>query len=452
MRVNKTEFSKVYSVGRSLGTGAFGEVRFCTHLNTNSRRAVKIFKKDELISTYSQKKFKKEIDILKALDHPNIVKVYEFFEDSSMFYIVMEHCRGGELFDDIMKSKIYSEYECSQIMRQLFSCISYLHSINVVHRDLKPENILFDEKSDFMNIKLIDFGSAEYFEKKKKLTESIGTPFYVSPEVLKRSYTEKCDMWSAGVILYILVVGSPPFFGDSTSDIFESVHAGCYNKEAATWIGASAEVRDLIEGLLVPEARRLSAEDALNHPWIRKHLSASLNNSGLSWALGNLSNFEAKNKIKDAIRTYIATQLITSEETKKAKEIFRALDENGDGKLSKNELICGYSRILTEDEAIFAVEKIMGQVDTDNNGFLEYSEFLKAVIDNEAILSTKNIKFAFEMFDSDKDGKISAYDLKIVLQGDNKVDEQVWKDIVQQFDINGDGQVDLGEFEAFLTN
>lgn len=450
VKINPTEFTKVYSVGRSLGSGAFGEVKFCTHLKTNSRRAVKVFKKDTMLTEISKKKFKKEIEILKVLDHPNIVKIFEFFEDSLMFYIVMEHCRGGELFDDIMKLKKYSEHECAQIMRQLLSCISYLHSINVVHRDLKPENILFDEKSDFMNIKLIDFGSAEFFSK-KPLSESIGTPYYVPPEVLQGNYTEKCDLWSTGVILYILIVGVPPFDGPSSKEIFKKISAGSYDKTSAAWKNASPEVKDLIENLLVSEAYRSTASEALDHLWIKKHTSSALSQVMLSTSLANLSIFDSQNKIKDAVRTFIASQLISSEETKQAKEIFRALDENGDGKLSKQELIVGYSAIIGEVEAVNTVEKIMSHVDTDNNGFLEYSEFIKAVVDEKSIMTRKNIKLAFEMFDRENRGKISAEGFKQALQGDENVDEEVWENIVKLFAVEN-GEIDLHMFEDFLLN
>ena len=194
VKFNSKEFAKVYSVGRSLGTGSFGEVRFCTHIKSSSKRAVKIFKKEAIASDKAKKQFQNEVSILKVLDHPNIVRVYEFFEDFSKFYIVMEQCRGGELFDDIIKSKKYTEQQCAQIMKQLFSCISYLHSIKICHRDLKPENILFNEKLDYHNIKLVDFGSASFFTRSKKMKGSVGTPYYVAPEVLTGSYSEKCDV------------------------------------------------------------------------------------------------------------------------------------------------------------------------------------------------------------------------------------------------------------------
>lgn len=449
-QINDREFTQVYSIGRSLGAGTFGEVMFCTHIKTNSRRAVKVFQKESLTSDFNKLKFENEINILKVLDHPNIVRVYEFFEDVKKFYIVMEHCRGGELFQEIMKMKKYDELQSAQIMRQLFSCVSYLHSKNICHRDLKPENILFDEKSDYMGLKLIDFGSACFFNE-KHMKEGMGTAYYIAPEVLKNNYTEKCDVWSAGVILFILLTGAPPFSGDNNKEIFKSVLKGSYNKDVLLKISPSNELMDLISNLLVVEKFRFSATEALDHPWFKNNTSSTVDQAVLSKTFNNLSHFETNNVLKDAVRTFIATQLMTVEEIKQAKEIFKALDANGDGKLSKEELITGYSGIMSEDDAIKHVERIMSQVDTDNNGYIEYSEFLKAAVDKDSMMCKKNMKHAFELFDKDGNGKISAVELKEVLQGNEPIDESVWQQVVTQLDVNGDGEIDLAEFEAFLN-
>ena len=451
IKLNTKEFSKVYSVGRPLGKGSSGEVRFCTHNKTGSLRAVKIFNKNTLMSTESKKNFLNEVNILKILDHPNIIRVYEFFEDLTTFYIIMEYCRGGELFDEMIKEKKYTEKECAQIMKQIFSCISYTHTLKIAHRDIKPENILFYDRFDYQNIKLIDFGSASFFSRNKKMKGGIGTPYYVAPEVIKGNYTEKCDLWSAGVMLYILITGIPPFNGNSNKEIFKSIIKISYNQHLPSWTNASEEVKDLIANLLLPEAQRLSAEEALSHPWIKKHTMHTLNKKLLSHTFLNLTNFEAKSKIKDAVRTFIASQIMSSEETMQAKETFRSLDENSDGKLSKEELISGYSKIMDEEEAKSKVEEIMKQLNSDNDGYIEYSEFLKAAVDNEQIMSEINLKNAFEIFDKDGRGKISTKDLKIALQGDKVINDDLWEQIIKQFHGSISGEIDLKEFQEYLS-
>ena len=191
----------------------------------------------------------KEINILKNLDHPNIIKVFEFYSSEKYIYIINELCTGGELFDKIVDVKYFSELVACNIMRQLLSAVAYCHENGVIHRDLKPENILIEsseeKNKDFFNIKVIDFGTCEIL-KKKKLTEQIGTSFYIAPEVLKNGYNEKCDLWSCGVILYILLCGSPPFYGKNEKEIFRKILDGNFTFRHKIWNKISIEAKNLV--------------------------------------------------------------------------------------------------------------------------------------------------------------------------------------------------------------
>lgn len=191
---NSQPFQEVYQVGRNIGTGAFGEVRRVIHRQTGATRAAKIFRKDLAKTEEATRKLNLEIDILKVLDHPIIIKVYEFFEDPKRFYIIMEHCKGGELFEEIVKRQSFGEVHAAQIIQQLLSAVGYLHDTGIVHRDLKPENILLEERNDDLNIKLIDFGTACFLEKNKTIRGALGTAYYIAPEVLTGYYNERCDM------------------------------------------------------------------------------------------------------------------------------------------------------------------------------------------------------------------------------------------------------------------
>ncbi|CAG9322411.1 unnamed protein product [Blepharisma stoltei] len=450
VQINQRSFLKVYKLGRSLGSGAFGEVRFCTHKKTGARRAVKIFKKDIFTSEADKEKLVKEIEILRILDHPSIVRAYEFFEDTTDFYIVMEHCRGGELFEEIMKKKHFKEEETASIMKQIFSCLAYIHSKHIIHRDLKPENILLDDHADFLNIKLIDFGTATKFTPGSKIKGSLGTAYYIAPEVLIGPYSEKCDMWSAGVITYILLAGYPPFEGTNDEEIIQKVKAGIFTFKGSAWNKVTEFAKDLIRHLLVPEKDRYSAAEALNHPWIRDININNIDNTKLQSTLQNLSLYTSNNKLRDAVNTYIVTQLTNNNDTKEARDIFRALDENGDGKLSREELIKGYVRPggITEQD----VDRIMREVDTDLNGYIDYTEFLKAAIDQQKLASQANLKITFEMFDRDGSGKISAQELKEMLQGENATNSEVWNELIKTVDQNGDGEIDLKEFEDIIIS
>ncbi|CAG9318358.1 unnamed protein product [Blepharisma stoltei] len=451
IKINDQPFTKVYQSGRTLGKGAFGEVRFCIHKKTAHRRAVKIFKKSKFSENNSLQKLFEEIEILKLLDHPNIIRAYEFFEDSEDFYIVMEHCKGGELFDAIVRRKCFKEHEAALIMRQLFSCLAYLHSKKIAHRDLKPENILLDDKSDCWGIKLIDFGAATHYENGQFLHGSLGTPYYIAPEVLADCYTEKCDLWSAGVIMYILLTGKPPFDGTTEVEILNHIKEEKYNSESTTSFKAlSREAKDLIKHLLVPEKERISASDALEHDWIKNNFQEPpTSDEVIKASLSNLLGFKNENKIKDAIITFIVTQLASSQDLREAREIFRKLDQNGDGKLSREELENGFENLDGFSPEI--LDQIMDEVDTDNNGYIDYTEFLKAATDIRKFTSVANLQNAFDAFDKDGSGKISAEELKYVLKDENSEDIEMWNELIKQVDQNGDGEIDLKEFSDLLS-
>lgn len=451
VKANDRKFLDVYKLGEVMGKGAFGEVRWCLQKDTGARRAVKIFRKESLGQGENRNKLITEIEILKTLDHPNIVRVYEFFEDPKRLFIVMELCRGGELFDEIVKRSSFGERQAAQIMQQLFSAVAYLHDNNIIHRDLKPENILLEEKHDYLNIKLIDFGTAVLHHGNERVRGAIGTAYYIAPEVVMGSYDKKCDLWSCGIIMYILLSGCPPFEGDSDREIVEKVKKGKYSLEGQAWTNISSQAKDLIGSLLVSPTSRITASEALQHPWILQYATREGPSTALMHnALQNLGTFNSKNKLRDAVHTFITTQLINSKETKEIREIFRTIDKNGDGKLSKEELLEHYYEIVGPSLAEAEVSKIMTQVDTDNNGYIDYTEFIKASLDMKKVFNKENLRIAFQMFDKDGSGSISASELRKVLENGAPTDDEVWNGIVNEVDQNGDGEIDIKEFEEII--
>jgi len=202
-------------------------VQKAVHKATGDKRAIKKLAKDKM-SPHASVRLSYEIDILKNLDHPNILRLYEVFEDSKYIYLVTELCNGGELFDEIVSRSRFGERDAAGVIKQLLSAISYCHSKKICHRDLKPENVLIDNK-ETMSIKLIDFGTSQRFEDEEKMELVLGTAYYIAPEVLKGEYDEKCDVWSIGVMLYILLSGEPPFPGNDDKEILRNVVQGKYN-------------------------------------------------------------------------------------------------------------------------------------------------------------------------------------------------------------------------------
>ena len=206
------------------------------------------------------------------MDHPNIVRLYEFYDEPNYYCLVQEVCSGGELFDAIIKSGKFRESTARILIKSMLSCINYCHSKGVVHRDLKPENVLLEPDMDFNKMKIIDFGTAVPYDKngKRGLKEVLGTPFYIAPEVLNANYNEKCDIWSIGVITYMVLSGKAPFFGKTDPDIYASVRKGKFEFSAPTWKQVSQDAKDFICQLLtVDHKKRPSAQQALDHKWIR---------------------------------------------------------------------------------------------------------------------------------------------------------------------------------------
>jgi len=299
-----------YRIGKMLGSGAFGEVRVCVHRESGAQRAVKVLRKAHM-DEEEKKMFFNEINILKDLDHPNILKMYEFFEDEKRYYIVTDICKGGELFDEILARGKFSEKDAAMLMKQVLSCINYCHSNKIVHRDLKPENILLEQNKEFDQIKIIDFGTSLVVEGDQKLDEKLGTPYYIAPEVLAKSYGAKCDIWSCGVITYIVLSGIPPFNGASDQEIMKKVKVGKFSFADPCWNSISDTAKDFISQLLIKDqTKRPSAGEALLHPWIQQAnemANANVSTDVAISALTNLQNFNAKSKLKQATYAFIAS-------------------------------------------------------------------------------------------------------------------------------------------------
>lgn len=436
-----------YRIGKVLGSGAFGEVRLCLHKDTQTQRAVKVLRKN-LLDEKEMDMLKNEISILKDMDHPNIVKMYEFLEDEKRIYIVTEICKGGELFDEILNKSKFDEKDAMVVMKQLLSAINYCHKKSIVHRDLKPENMLLEQDKDLEKLKIVDFGTSLTFDPDRALDEKLGTAYYIAPEVIKKSYNEKCDLWSCGVIMYILLSGEPPF-NDPKADneaIMKKVEKGKYDISKGIWKTITKEAKDLIKKLLTykPEDR-ISAEEALQHPWI-KELKQEIDEDSSKNALSSLKAFRSEQKLKVAAASYIGSQLISKSEKEKLGKIFKALDTNGDGQLSKDEIMNGYEehfgKLLNEDE----VDQLFLDVDTDKSGFIDYSEFIVATMSSKKNMSEEKLTAAFKLFDTDNSGTISSQELKEVLTSSGHISDETIEQILKQADENDDNEIDFSEF------
>ena len=448
---------KKYKILNTIGHGSYGDVFLAYNTYTKEKFAIKkIYKSNE--DLLNDGELLDEIEILKSLNHPDIVKIIEFYGTEDAYYIVNEYCPGGELFDKVENG--LSETQISVIFKQILSGLSYLHSNNIVHRDLKLENILISDieyvemtKEEYFDIKIIDFGNARIFDKTISTNSIVGSSYYIAPEVFLKKYNKECDLWSAGVILYILIVGSPPFDGSSDKQIFTSIKKGIFDKKNQRWMNASLDVKDLISKLLVNDPnKRLTANEALQHPWFRKTnsniLYYNIPKYEILQCIQNLLSYNIKSKFEELVLAYIVHNMPKQKETKTAIKLFKLVNTKGDGKLQKDELKKTLLNFVSE-EYLKDFDKTFNLLDGENHGYIEYGEFLRAALDKKKILKEDNLKYAFNFFDKENNGYITKDKMKSFFINPN-LDEQLCSHIFDEIDTNKDGKIDFQEFKNMM--
>ena len=444
VEVRNIDFRNVYEVGGKVGAGAYGQVFRCKHRGTGCLYAVKIISKARVDDSTLF-----EIVALKRLDHPNIVRVLDIVDDGRSLYIVTELLSGGELFSKIVEKGHLSEAKAAEVMQQLMAAVSFIHSRSVLHRDIKPENLMYESPLDGSALKLIDFGAARILLPTYKTAERIGTPYYMAPEVIQGKYDSKCDVWSCGVVLYILLSGRPPFPGKSESEIFAHIQAGPPSFAESSWKHVSKAAKSLLKDMLKPDPRdRPTAYEVLRHPWvILKAHNVDYTKPLAEKAFACLKSFNASNKLQQAILIFIANNLLSAEERKYAMQLFRGTDRDGSGLISKEELQEGFKKAnfeISEEK----MEEIMTELDANMSGMIDYSEFLTGVTAMESLLSRDRLNLMFSIFDTDGSGDISASELKALL-GQS---EARWVELIDQVDHNKDGKIDIFEFKSLMLS
>jgi len=443
IRINTEPVSNYYIILDNVGQGSYGKVKKVKHRKLNEIRAMKIVDKKSASSHH-------EIEILRKISHPNIINIFEIFEDYKQYYIICEYCEGGELFSIISRKGFFSEKEAAKIIQQILQAVNYLHTNNIIHRDLKPENIIF-VSNDKDIIKLIDFGTAiEIKDKGKKLKKVIGTPYYIAPEVLKENYNEKCDIWSCGVILFILLCGYPPFNGRSNKEIYNKIENSApifYDEE---WNEISKEAKDLCKKMLKKNPNeRLSAEESLKHNWFNI-INTNFNDEKISVnqnkIIENMAQFVHHNKFKQAILQFISTQFDLKKEEEDLRNIFKEFDKSNKGVISKEDFKAQLEKIYGVVISSEMADEVFQQLDLDNSGSISYNEFITSVIGNRKNITEERLEKAFKMLDKDNNGLLSVDEIKSFFGGD----DETWKEVLKDVDENGDGEVDFKEFQKIM--
>ena len=445
--VGKSEglFLDNYDVIKQLGKGGYGKVYEVKNKKSGEIRACKHLSK---LVLKDLEKFEREINILINSDHPNIIKIYEVFESQRSLYLVMEECKGGEIFDRIIQhiqsKKMYSEKDAAEMIRQVMSAVEYCHNNGICHRDLKPENLLYLNKGPEKDnpIRVIDFGLSQMISSQKKLKTKVGTAYYVSPEILQGDYTEKCDIWSAGVILYIFLSGDPPFNGPSDSAIYGKIAQMKFNFPDKKWKNISKEAKDLISHMIAPENVRYTAKEVLAHPWFKNASDVPI--SSLNFNSEFFIDYVKGSEIKKISLLFIASRL-DENEINNLKMSFEAFDKCKDGQISFDELKQGLLQLksnkFTENDA----KELFNMIDADQNGKIDYTEFLASTIQKKNYLKNERLFETFCMFDKDNSGTITKEEIINALKAEKSQEKEIEK-YINAVDKNGDGKIDYKEF------
>jgi len=526
--VNKAKFDKHYKLhDRELGRGAFSEVRLCTNRDTGVNYAVKILSTKS--AEFNLEELVAEIHTMKFISgHPHVVNLIDVYQKTDRkgraetFYLVQEFITGGELFEIILgrvdaaaarideaeaaqaahdarpteasaallaqaqaqatDERPYSEAEAARILRQVVEAVAHCHSKNIVHRDLKPENILASDDTPNANLKLADFGLAALCPPGEKLFASTGTPEYVAPEVVSRppiGYDASADVWSLGVIMYILLCGFPPFWGDSPKEILEQVRGKEPEFPSPEWDPISPMAKQLISNFLLNKdpSKRPTANQMLEHPW----LSGSASTTSIAQVGPRLKRFNARRKFRQAIFALIAANrfrfFLNSLKQQQAAMVFtqnyglehvEALydafavacsETEGKASLTKTEF-CGLLRStlsLPESEPMTDVH-----YDAFRNatGEVNYRDYVLALSCMFARSQEEKLKFAFEIFDADGSGGIDVQEFCVLIEGLLKMDSSADPDYITRTaeveftnaDLDGNGTLDLEEFVTACKN
>ncbi|KAH9651739.1 calcium-dependent protein kinase 9 [Citrus sinensis] len=441
-----------YTIGREVGRGEFGITYLCTENSTGLEFACKSIPKRKLVKDVEKDDVRREIEIMRHLSgQPNIVQFKAAYEDDQFVHIVMELCAGGELFDRIVARGHYSERAAASVFRVIMNVVNVCHSKGVMHRDLKPENFLFTTGDENAVVKATDFGLSAFIEEGKAYREIVGSPYYIAPEVLSQSYGKEADIWSAGVILYILLCGVPPFWAETDQGVAQAILKGEINFQRDPFPSISSSAIELVRRMLTQDPkRRITVAQVLEHPWLKESGEAS--DKPIDTAvIFRMKQFTAMNKLKKLALKVIVENLPT-EEIQKLKEKFTEMDTDNSGTLTYDELKAGLAKLgsmLTE----FDVKQYMQAADIDGNGTIDYIEFITATMQRHKLQRFENLYKAFQYFDKDNNGYITVDELgkafKDYGMGDDATIATI-KEIMSEVDRDKDGRISYDEFRSMM--
>lgn len=458
----KSDIKKIYKIAdQYIGRGYFGEVRLAKLPSFPS----KIFAVKSIEKSLIREDFwilSNEIDSLKCLDHPNIIRFYESYQDSVYFHIVVEYCSGGELKTLIDKKGGLDEGVARKFMKQILWAISYIHSRGIANRDIKADNFLISSQGEDPQLKMIDFGLSCKFKIGDEfcMQQPVGTPYYFAPEVLLQLYDERCDYWSAGVLMYYMLSGTYPFNGESDEELHERIFKGKVKFNDDCWRNVSAEAKDLIRRLIEKDVtKRIKASEALEHKWFKKGVPAYSNNNAsiitASQIIDHLNEFKAEKKFQKLV-TSLMVNMLSELEIRHIRRVFREIDQQHVGVIGPQQLTAFFER--HNHQPLIEITKIIEELKMKNtqDGVITYSEFIAAAIDKEFFLSKIKLRETFRYLDVDHSRLVTFPNIKELLlrqseQMDDNDVEQMMAEIIPGKVASGQRYLSLEEFLGIMS-
>ncbi|GER44819.1 calcium-dependent protein kinase [Striga asiatica] len=407
LRTKTGHLKEHFNLGQKLGHGQFGTTFLCTEKKTGKKYACKSIAKRKLLNQEDLEDVRREVEIMHHLSgNPSVVSIKGAYEDSVAVHVVMELCAGGELFERIVKRGHYTEKKAAELARTVVGVIETCHSLGVMHRDLKPENFLFVGEEEDSPLKAIDFGLSVFFKPGETFSDIVGSPYYVAPEVLLKNYGPEADIWSAGVIIFILLSGVPPFWGESEQEIFEEVLRGDIDFTSDPWPTISESAKDLVKKMLERDPnKRLTAHQVI-------------------------------------------AESLSEEEIAGLKEMFKMIDTDNSGYITFEELKAGFKKYgsnLNESE----IHDLMNAADVDKSGTIDYGEFIAATLHLNKIEKEDHLFRAFSYFDKDSSGYITQDELQKACQ-EFGIEDSHLEEVICEADQDNDGRIDYNEFVAMM--
>ena len=463
LQLKSTDPKNDYNILQSLKKGVYSDITLVENKITNLRCIMKTINKVKSFSKTEDDLIKNESKILSLLDHPNIINIYAFYSNENSFSYITEFCQEGDLYERLLNKGEYDEKTVAYIMHQIFSAINYCHKNNVINRDLSIENILISEiKEELPTVKIGYFGTSTLADKNLIQKKNNKYSYYTPPEAInhKDKYTDKSDVWLCGVIMYFLLTTRPPFIGGNEEERKKNILYENFDVESKPFDKISLECKKLLRNLLKSNpAYRPSAEEVLKDIWFEKNHSKRLfykitRESTLEKLITNIKNYKNTSIFQKYTISYLIHNFPQLNDVKNSAKLFYMIDTDGDGKITKEELFKGLNDIVTNKISEKDFDVIFEHIDLNNNGFIDYEEFIAAAVNKNIFMRNNILSFAFKFFDKDDSGEITFDEIEMMFKeavDDGKTDvHQALKKIMEEIDLNIDGKISFEEFSIFV--